>query len=58
MEEVPSLKAIVLSARYSLKPDEFADEGVQWERGAFRVHSSITSGKLGGVEHEDEFYKT
>ena len=58
VEEVPSLKVIVLSAGYSLKPDEFADEGVRWECGAFSVPPSITSGKLGGVNHEDEFYKT
>jgi hypothetical protein len=33
VEEVPSLKVIVLSAGYSLKPDDFADGGFDGNAG-------------------------
>lgn len=51
-EDCPSLKVVVQSAGYTLPP---GGVGRRPERSPWERHSPITRGRLGGVDHGDEF---
>lgn len=51
-ENVPSLKVVVQSSAYVVPPEGI---GARPERGEWTRHSPITRGRLGGVNHGNEF---
>ena len=51
-EEIPSLKVVVQSAGYEVTDGVI---GERPERGEWTRHSPVTRGRLGGVDHGNEF---